>query len=643
MADYDKDLINSRIIEVCDYYVPGEGRNEGYKRRKWDCPECGGDNFTANSEQEFAGCFSPSCDVPQTTDAIGIIAYFEDLGTEGKEFVQCLKRGYEVLGIPESEDDRRGSSGGSKASSGIASVKRSKSNQPTNTTGEDTAESDEASTATAAPPSKDEPETTSGRPGAETLQVSDGLTMPAANREQDGQPSREFTHRVYEAWMELCPLVEAHREFWHGRGVTDETIQKGGFGSLSQDRCRYVMSALREQFGMKDLLTVPGFKEGPNGELHTNLFGEFTLIPYYDREGYISTIEGRVPGEPAEGKPKYMAPINAGSHLYVFPGFEAQHVMAFCEGLVGAIVAAQNGIAVASIKGCRCYRRSPVGKGKPYRVLQQLEGVDFAERPVYYIPDLDVKEKTRAAVEKAAPEAAKWLIEKQNGKAYIARLPEDGEDLDTWLLSLDERERVTEFVKLTQTAISPKQWKGENEDTSGSESFTGADRKDGDRSEDDNGASGRISKHSSGTETEDEEQTEESEDGNTRRSSIDEKRRREYDEERKKMAAQQKQESTAPKTPEPEAQPNGFKEIPKTNFGEFMVALIYGAVAGLAFCMIVLFALPELEPTSFTARVPAPITIIVGLIITAWVLRYMVRRQYVRRWWALKNHLAGKQ
>ncbi|MDN5697257.1 MAG: DUF3854 domain-containing protein, partial [Rubrobacter sp.] len=326
------------------------------------------------------------------------------------------------------------------------------------------------------------------------------------------------------------------------------------------------------------------------------------------------------------------------SHLYVFPTFQPQHVMAFCEGLMGAIIAAQNGIAVASIKGCRCYRRSPIGKGKPYRVLAELLGVDFGGRAVYYIPDLDVKEKTRAEVEKAAPQAAKWLIEKQNGTPYIARLPEDAEDLDKWLLSMEEHERVTELVKLTQTAITPKQWKGEKEDAA-----SGEEPEQSDSSEEEqppshvNGTrkegTGAVRRTQGGVATATQEEQPES---------PAEDSSQVHPETTRSSESQTVQKKPIPEATAPQHSQRRYKPIPKTNFGEFMVGLIYGGVAGIAFVMVMLFAAPELEPTSFIARVPEPITIILGLIITAAVLRFMVRRQYVRRWYALRDHLAGK-
>ena len=106
MSAYDKELINSRIIEICDYYLPGDGKREGYKRRIWACPECGGDKFTVNTERGIAGCFSAGCGAPRTTDAVGLIAYFEDFELRGEQFVRCLQKGYEVLGVPEPEESK---------------------------------------------------------------------------------------------------------------------------------------------------------------------------------------------------------------------------------------------------------------------------------------------------------------------------------------------------------------------------------------------------------------------------------------------------------------------------------------------------------------------------------------------------------
>lgn len=104
MSAYDKELVNSRITEVCDYYIPGEGKREGTKRRLWRCPECGGEKFVANSERGIAGCFSAGCGVPRASDAIGLISYFENLELRGEQFISCLEKGYEILMIPEPED-----------------------------------------------------------------------------------------------------------------------------------------------------------------------------------------------------------------------------------------------------------------------------------------------------------------------------------------------------------------------------------------------------------------------------------------------------------------------------------------------------------------------------------------------------------
>ena len=59
---------------------------------------------------------------------------------------------------------------------------------------------------------------------------------------------------------------------------------------------------------------------------------------------------------------------------------------------MGAIVAADSGLAVASIMGCERFKASPSPEmldGGPEDPLLELKGADFGDRTVPYIPDAD--------------------------------------------------------------------------------------------------------------------------------------------------------------------------------------------------------------------------------------------------------------
>lgn len=626
MNKYDKELINSRIIEVCNHYLPGQGKREGQKRVIWGCPACGGDHFAANSERNIAGCLHPGCPVPQTKDAIGIIAYFEDLELRGGGFVQCLKKGYEILAIPEPENGSRSATANKPRSytPGGPSAPRQREKAEGEVHPEET-KSDTASRTTAVADKQSEPESA-------TDGVAGGHRAEESTATLDPEHQRELTDRVYRAMLELCSLVERDRRFWTSRGVTEDTIQEGGFGSIWRERCHGLLASLRERFTTDELVSVPGFYMSGQGRLHTNLYGDYTLIPYYDREGYITTIEGRVPGEPEKGKPKYMAPVNAENHLYTFPRYAPEQVMAFCEGLIGAVVAAQAGIPVASIKGCRCYR-TPAKQGERDLPLPELRGVDFEGRRLIYIPDLDVKPETKEEVEALAPRAARWLIEEQNGTALLARLPEGYKDLDEWLLAVHEAERVPQFAGLMPTALTPEQWEGkappeeanQEEEKSVPENAAGGDHAQ------------EAEKLKKAT-------------GEVRRSVVVEESASDSQEAPKSVQAHGgsggQGEAATPKATKVKtrpAQPRAYRPIKKTNFGEFLVALLYGVLAGVACLALLAYAAPEWKPTAFMAEVPLWVSAAVSATVAIGVVGLVCRSLYVRRWRALRDHLAGRK
>jgi hypothetical protein len=100
----DKNLVKREIVRVCAHYL-GPGKTVG-SRTGWECPACGKQKLEANAREGIAGCWNERCEVPTTTDAIGIIAFFEGIEPRGRGFGQILEKGYEVLDLSASDTPR---------------------------------------------------------------------------------------------------------------------------------------------------------------------------------------------------------------------------------------------------------------------------------------------------------------------------------------------------------------------------------------------------------------------------------------------------------------------------------------------------------------------------------------------------------
>ncbi len=373
----DKESVKLAIIDVCAHYLGPASRRSG-SRLVWPCRGCGKPKFEATERKGgVAGCFNADCPVPTSTDAIGVIAFFEDLDP-ARDFRRILERGREILGLGEASRGSR---------------RRT-------------------------PPARG------------------GRTPPSLDP--------DLLDTVYGRLLALCPVTRRGLAFWEGRGVTRETAEWGRFGSVSPARARAANARLEQEFGRRDLLSVPGFFENRSGNVSFTLTGDYALIPYHDREGRVTTLEGRsMTQAQASRTSKYVSLRDSGSHLYVFPGFTPDDLEAFTEGPIGAIVAAQEGIRVGSIKGIRCHRDPGGGP------LPELAGANFAGRAVPYIPDSD--DPPRRDVLEEAPRAARSLTVGQGGRPALAILPR-GMDLDEWLLSLPREGRRQAFVELLRGA-----------------------------------------------------------------------------------------------------------------------------------------------------------------------------------------------
>jgi hypothetical protein len=280
-----------------------------------------------------------------------------------------------------------------------------------------------------------------------------------ANRPQgrpQAPPDPELADAVFTRLLAMCRPRRQDVEFWESRGVSGATVARGRFGAMSGVRAAAVLDRLGKDFSRDALLSVPGFFVNGRGELSFTLKGDYALIPYHDPEGRVITLEGRaMTAEQEERVGKYVSLRNSGVHLYVFPGFAPDELEAFCEGPIGAIVAAQHGIRVGAIKGNRCHC-TPDGEPLP-----EIRGADLGGRIVPYVPDLDEKPATREQVLAEAPKTAHNLTVPVNGLPAVATLPE-GKDLDEWLLSLPGEGRRAAFDELVASAEPVRFAVGEN-------------------------------------------------------------------------------------------------------------------------------------------------------------------------------------
>jgi len=387
----EPDEVNARLLDVCAAYAGSPGITAG-RRTTWTCPQCSKSKLEALPERAMAGCWNAACPVPQTTDALGIVAFFEGLDRH-REFPELLRCAGGLLGLDPSRKGERG-----------ADPRRNR------------------------------------------------ITVPLSRQAPHppvSPPDPDLLDAVYTGLLARCPLAARDRAFWASRGVIRETVRRGRFASATPARVRAAIGRLVEEFGREGLLEVPGFFENARGRLSFTLLGDYQLIPYHDRLGRVTTIEGRAT-EPqrlrlarAGIKAKYVSLRSSGNHLYLFPSLAFDGIEAFTEGSVGAIVAAQEGLTVAAISGVRKYR-SPDGSPLP-----ELRGADLSGRTVPFIPDAD--DPPNPDVLDAAPKAALALAVPARGRPALAYLPR-GLDLDDWLLSLPEHARPRAFEALLSRA-----------------------------------------------------------------------------------------------------------------------------------------------------------------------------------------------
>ena len=212
------------------------------------------------------------------------------------------------------------------------------------------------------------------------------------------------------------------------------TARVGRFASLGPGAARTAVAELAERFGAKRLLTVPGFEADEGGKVSLTLAQgrseQYVLIPCFDADGLLAGVEG-MPFDQRSGEldAEETVPLKgAGAHLYVFAHYPPSQLEGFCEGPLGAMLAAQEDVVIGAIGGFRRYRAaSGPGEGRQAAdaVLPELEGVDLSGRQIPYVPRSGVGEPNARYHE--APKVARWLAQRQGGDPAVVALAGAGD------------------------------------------------------------------------------------------------------------------------------------------------------------------------------------------------------------------------
>ncbi len=199
--------------------------------------------------------------------------------------------------------------------------------------------------------------------------LADGPRPEAAPTPRPGPEAKradaDTLHEVYSALLARLPLSKAHREALQRRGLTDEVIDKAGYGTLSRQGRPRVVRELRERFGDK-LLRVPGVvvKEGPSGHYLTLRGPVGLIVPCRDRTGRIIALKVR--RDDADEKNRRYVYVSSAGHGGPGPGSpihvplgtpEAAELARLTEGELKAdVTQARTGVPTLSVPGATNWR-----------------------------------------------------------------------------------------------------------------------------------------------------------------------------------------------------------------------------------------------------------------------------------------------
>ena len=311
--------------------------------------------------------------------------------------------------------------------------------------------------------------------------------------------ARKTRDEVYRAMIELLPPKNIHLDALEKKGVMREAAAVGRFASLDAERAGEVVSKLAESFGAKKLVSVPGFELDGTGNARLAFAAggapdaarEYLLLPCFDAQGKLAGLEGLAyDAKSGELEVEETIPLKgAGSHLYIFAPYKPNQLEGFCEGPLGALLAAQDDVVIGATGGFRRYKAaSGSGEGRQPvdAVLPELEGVDFGGRQIAYAPRSGPGLAEANARYHEVEPAARWLVGRQNGSPAIVGLGEDSPDaggdqdaptsLGEWILSLDSKDTEPRLRELFPEAPATEDAGSEQDHREGGEEAGSGDK-----------------------------------------------------------------------------------------------------------------------------------------------------------------------
>lgn len=100
--------------------------------------------------------------------------------------------------------------------------------------------------------------------------------------------------QTYCSLLQQLPLEGSHRENLLRRGLTDNEIDSGGYGSINFANRNQALTQLRSEFSDAELLSVPGFVGGDDGEITMAGPAQGLVVPVNDVQGRIIALKVRL-------------------------------------------------------------------------------------------------------------------------------------------------------------------------------------------------------------------------------------------------------------------------------------------------------------------------------------------------------------
>lgn len=132
---------------------------------------------------------------------------------------------------------------------------------------------------------------------------------PKAKRSNDVE-----LDRVYSALLARCPISDAHRQSLRDRGLSDQRVAEGSYGTLQIKARSRVAKSLLQLFGQDLLVRVPGFgwKNGSSGPYFTVFGAAGMMIPVRSADGLIVAVKIRADEAPKGSRYTYISSARHG-------------------------------------------------------------------------------------------------------------------------------------------------------------------------------------------------------------------------------------------------------------------------------------------------------------------------------------------